>query len=196
MANQAYENMEDQALMELAAQGNELAFAALMTRYKDGLFGFVWRVTGGGVECEDILQDTYGKIWRYAARYDAKKGASVKTWMFQIAHNAAIDVLRKVKRTSKEFTSETVLDFIETPATQTQEVEAKERLATITDALSDLPESQRMAITLTYFEELSNKEAADAMGVTVKAIESLLVRARKKLKHSLAALAPQENEYA
>jgi RNA polymerase sigma-70 factor (ECF subfamily) len=116
------------------------------------------------------------KLWQRAGDYDATK-ARVTTWLHRLAHNTAIDHLR---RTAK-YTDDSSLAEPEAAPQNSDESEA------VKAALAHLPMNQRNALVLTYYQDLSNKEAAEIMGLGVRALESLLVRARTTLRKQLEA---------
>jgi len=123
---------------------------------------------------QDVTQEVMLKLWQRAGDYDAAK-ARVTTWLHRLAHNTAIDHLR---RTAK-YTDDSRLPEPEAAPENNQESEA------VKAALAHLPMNQRNALVLTYYQDLSNKEAAEIMGLGVRALESLLVRARTTLKKQL-----------
>ena len=136
---------------------------------------------------EDATQETFLRVWSNAHQWRSGK-AKVSTWLHTIAHNICVDYLRKDKSPLQEALSEdhatgTQLDH-DTQATAQQ----------IGNALDALPESQRTAIVLCYYQGLSNKDAAQVIGVSVPALESLLARGRQSLKKALLPLKESSDE--
>ena len=131
---------------------------------------------------EEVLQDTLMKAWREAARYDPDR-ARLSTWLHQIAHNLCIDILRRQRREQplKE-NADSIIDSDQSPESLMQTQETQRQL---TSAVSALSERHRTALILTYYQSLPNRDVAQIMGISVRALESLLVRARRELKKIL-----------
>ena len=128
---------------------------------------------------EEVLQETLMKAWREAARYDPDR-ARLSTWLHQIAHNLCIDILRRQRREQPlTENAETIIGSDESPESLVQTQETKRQL---TSAVSALSQRHRTALILTYYQSLPNRDVAQIMGISVRALESLLVRARRELK--------------
>lgn len=170
----------DESLMRQIRSGSHQAFAILVRRHTDRFFAAAFRMTGNAGEAEDMVQDAFLKIWQKPDLWKDDKGAKFTTWFYRILSNQNIDRLRK---TQKMVSDNSILPFIadgrENPEGMTAQNEEQGR---IERALSALPERQKTAINLCYYEGLSNAEAADVMGVKLKALESLLMRAKAGLK--------------
>ncbi len=173
----------DESLMRLIKQGSHQAFAILVRRHTERFHAAAYRMTNGAREAEDLVQDAFLKIWQKPEIWREDAGAKFTTWFYRILVNANIDRLRK---TQKVVSGETILPFIAdagpTPETQTADGEEQQKMER---ALATLPERQKTALTLCFYEGLSNAEAADAMGVKIKALESLLMRAKTGLREYL-----------
>ena len=133
------------------------------------------------VEAEDVVQDTFIRVWRAAEKWKPGQ-AKVSTWMCKIAVNLCLDRLRK----SRPSTMENAPDPKDESATPAEQMESQERVVAVQAAMQELPERQRAALSLCYFQELSNIEAAEVLDVSVDALESLLARGRRALKNALA----------
>ena len=133
---------------------------------------------------EDVSQECFLRLWRQSARW--RPDATVKTWLYRVAHNLCIDALRK-RRESAELDPEAPDDRID-PAGELQRRQVAER---VEREISALPERQRTALTLAHHMELGNIEAAEVMDISVEALESLLSRARRTLR---ARLAPERED--
>lgn len=168
--------------MACVQTGDHEAFSILVRRHTNRFFACAYRLTAHVQESEDIVQDCFIKLWKNPHRWNAKNGAKFTTWFYKVVTNAALDSLRKKKpQTGIEILDYTVdvSDNAEEILQKTQEEELVE------NAIQTLPERQKMALNLCFYEGLSNKEAADIMGVGVKALESLLMRAKTSLKENL-----------
>lgn len=128
---------------------------------------------------EEVLQETLMKAWREAARYDPEK-ARLSTWLHQIAHNLCIDILRRQRREQPlTENADTIIGSDESPESLVQTLETQRQL---TSAIGALSQRHRTALILTYYQSLPNRDVAQIMGISVRALESLLVRARRELK--------------
>ena len=161
--------------MRRVAGGDREAYASLVAHHLSPITAYSQRMTGNPASAEDITQEVFLRLWLKAAEFDASK-ARLTTWLHRMAHNLAIDQLRKRQR---EAPLEGVEDF-ESAADEDTDDPAR-----VLQALMQLPERQRSALTLTYYQDLSNREVADIMGLGTRAVESLLVRARSALKKIL-----------
>ena len=131
---------------------------------------------------EEVLQETLMKAWREAARYDPDR-ARLSTWLHQIAHNLCIDILRRQRREQPlTENADTIIGSDESPESLVQTQETQRQL---TSAIGALSQRHRTALILTYYQSLPNRDVAQIMDVSVRALESLLVRARQELKTML-----------
>ena len=171
---------EDQQLMLLIANGNKNAFTVLATRYSNQIIQFACRYVGRRTEAEDVAQETLIRLWKHAVSWQPQ-GYSLRSWLYRITYNLCIDEIRKRKPVSElKYDSQAVAK--EQPDS---EVYGQQKDVIVKTALNELPERQRTAINLCVYQALSNQEAADTMGVTVEALESLLARGRRKLRKDL-----------
>ena len=128
---------------------------------------------------EEVLQETLMKAWRDATRYDPDR-ARLSTWLHQIAHNLCIDILRRQRREQPlSENADTIIGSDESPESLVQTQETQRQL---TSAIGALSQRHRTALILTYYQSLPNRDVAQIMGISVRALESLLVRARRELK--------------
>lgn len=171
----------DHVLAGLVGDGNQAAYSVLVTRHVDRHVAFAERVLGGRLEAEDAVQEAFIKLWKNAERYDQTK-AKFTTWFYRIVLNQCLDQKRK-KRPDALPEGFDVADERDGPDRELHEVQRVQRVRI---ALESLPDSQGAAITLCYFEGLTNREAADILDLNIKALESLLTRGRKKLAGLLA----------
>lgn len=170
-------SLSDEALAARIAEGSQQSFQILMTRHVNMHLAFAERIMGNRAEAEDIVQDAFAKLWLHADKFDPAK-SKFTTWFYRVVMNRCLDVKRKKKPVALPDDFEKADDR----ATPDENYSKTQRGKVIQTALKEIPDRQRVAITLCYFEELSNKEAAEILGLKLKALESLLTRGRKNLE--------------
>jgi RNA polymerase sigma-70 factor (ECF subfamily) len=177
-------NGEDDAeLMQKIACGDNRAFEKLVQRHLPRSVRMAARITGSAAEAEDAVQEAFIRVWKHAAEWESPDtaGAQFSTWFYRIVLNLCIDHKRKRTFTPLEEISEPD-DGRDNAEMGLQRNELTKR---VRGAVDTLPDRQRAAFVLCFYEERSNKEAATLLGVSIKALESLLVRARKALHDKL-----------
>ncbi len=170
--------------MQRAGRGDRSAAQRLVERHTDLIYAVCFRMLGSKHAAEDAVQETFLRLWRHAANWKPA-GAKFQTWLYRVAMNICIDILRKTKREAPEDAAPEQIDRAPRPD---EVLFRSEKRFAIDEALAALPERQRMAITLCHFQELSNIEAAKIMEVSVDALESLLARGRRGLRERLSPL--------
>lgn len=177
------DGLADEALMARIADGDRTAFAALVTRHLDRAVRTAQRVLGDRGEAEDVAQDAFLRVWQHADRW-RPEGGRFTTWLYRVVVNAAIDRLRRPRNAALDDVAEPEDEQPNAFRTLHQAEVAK----SVRGAVGELPERQRTAIALCHYEGLGNIEAAEVMGITVGALESLLIRAKKHLRDQLKPL--------
>lgn len=176
----AMQTTSDADLLAASARRDSSAFAELVARHYKPVYRMVWRMMNGNAETEDVAQEVFVKLWQNPAQ--VREAKALKGWLMRVASNLAIDRLRRKPHTDLDAIGEVVDPGQRTGA------ELDERAATrrVDQAIAQLPERQKLAVTLVYFEGMSNISAASVMEISIDAIESLLSRGRRALKESLA----------
>jgi RNA polymerase sigma-70 factor (ECF subfamily) len=168
--------------MAASATGAADAFRLLVDRHSASAWRLAWRLTGDGGEAEDLVQEGFARLWRQAPRWQAGQ-SGVGAFLQRVITNLAID---RSRRQRPQLMDE--LPDRADPAPLADALLAEADLATrIQACLASLPERQRAAIVLTYWEGLTGPMAAELLDLSPKAFESLLIRARAALKSVLAA---------
>jgi RNA polymerase sigma-70 factor (ECF subfamily) len=179
-AKRPLDELLDEELLALIADSNKKAFHVLANRYVSMLYRLARRLISDELQAEDLVQEALLRIWQKAALWRPDGGASVKTWIYRITYNLGIDFIRKNGRISETaFPVEALESEAGTPDKLLQDKQVGEL---VRQEISSLPDRQKEALILSYYQGLSNAEVAEVMGTTVKGIEALLVRARKKLQ--------------
>jgi len=172
----------DESLMERVQEGDHQAFSALVRRHTQRFYHVAYRMCGQCDEAEDIVQDAFLKLWHKPRSWDAARGAKFTTWFYRVVTNLALDYTRKKK---PQAASDMLERFADESPGQLKTMQAQEEQIILEQAIQNLPDRQKTALNLCFYEELSNKEAAGIMGVGVKALESLLMRAKAGLRDEL-----------
>lgn len=173
-----HQRSDDQDLSALIAKGDESAFRELMERHQNAVYNLAFRLLGDAQEAEDAAQETFLRFYRSAARY--QPSASLRMYLLKIARNLSIDQLRKKRPEPMD----TLPEMVET-RTPLDRLEGAIEIARLEEAIAQLPPHQREAIVLRHQEQLNYAHLADVMAVSVSAVESLLVRARRSLRQKL-----------
>jgi RNA polymerase sigma factor (sigma-70 family) len=182
-------SLTDSELATLSIAGRQAAFAEIMRRYRQPVFRLARACTGEPDEALDLVQETFVSAHQALSRYDAQR--SMKAWLSAIAINKCRDWGRK--RAVRRFLSfalpldgqaEAVVD--EEPAADAAAADRQE-LDRVTRAIATLPMNLKEVLVLRTIEGLSQAETADVLGVSQKAVETRLYRARARLIEKLNA---------
>jgi RNA polymerase sigma-70 factor (ECF subfamily) len=188
-AGLAGEDAKDVRSMQLVRAGDTVAFEELVERHQRLVTGTVARMLGNNSEVEDIAQQVFVRVWKSAKRYVPR--AKFTTWLLKITRNLVFNELRRRSRHSQlplhvesEEEERPIRDERATaPDASLLEQELQSAIET---AIAQLPETQRMAVALRRYNELSYEEIAAVLGQSVPAVKSLLFRARSELRIRLS----------
>jgi RNA polymerase sigma-70 factor, ECF subfamily len=190
------EDEADDALMRRAGHGDKAAFAVLLRRHLARATAVAQRIVGNRSDAEEIVQEAFLRCWQKAPEWrpandrgadDQANRAQFATWLYRVVVNLCLDRRRRPQPVELEAAGE-VADGGADGFEQRLRSETSRRVAA---AVAALPERQRAALALCYFEEMGNIEAAAVLEISISALESLLVRARRALRDSLADLATE-----
>lgn len=174
----------DYELIKAVGAGDHWAFEQLVRKYQDPLLNFVCRYLGDRDAAEDIVQEVFLALYRTACRFEARARAS--TWLFRIAYNLSMNEIKRGQRNLKfKGTLHHLLPVDSGRQSAVDGVAARERQKEVMAALDLLPEKQRAAMLLRVNEELSYGEISEVLSVSVSAVESLIFRARARLRKLL-----------
>ncbi len=174
----------DDALIARTARGDRSAWGELVDRHLGAVVRYAGYVLKDDAMAEDIAQDAFVRL---AAKADSwiEGGPGVRSWLYRVARNLCIDHIRARRTTPIDYA-----DSLPDPrdaGIMDRDIDMRQA---VTAALEALPERQLTAIHLIHFEGLTGAEASAALDISVEALESLLARARRTLRHDLAGLAP------
>lgn len=177
-------------LAMLARDGDRTAFAELVDLYKGKLYHLAYRMLGNRQEAEDIVQDTFMRMYSHLDRYDSQHKFS--TWIYRIATNLCIDRLRRRKAAyslDADFSEGDGMDGYSMlqsgdPSPE-QQLVLTERQETIVRAMNALPAKYMSAIALKYYQDLSLQEISDILGLPVSTVKTRIHRGREYLRRRL-----------
>jgi len=177
--NKSAEPLNDETLAARVARGDGAALEALYDRYASTVLGVALKVIGDQGVAEDVLQETFWRVWRSASTFQPQRG-SFTSWLFRIVRNLAIDAYRRsnVRPQAKTGTddSESVLDQTPDPdADVAEQAQAILKNRQVRKALASLPQVQKQVIELAYFYGMTRQEIAEATG---EALGTIHTRAR------------------
>ena len=160
------------------------AFSAIVEKYADLVYNVAYRMLGDPHDAEDAAQDAFLSAHRAWGRFRGE--SEISTWLYRIATNAALMKLRKERRTrylvDTGYEEQEIPDWRRGPESSALDQELQDRIAA---GITMLPPDLRAAVVLRDVQELSNTEAADAIGITVSALKARLHRARVLLRKHL-----------
>jgi len=160
--------------------GDERALTELMSRHLTRIHRVAARILGDQALAEDVAQTVFLKTWTMAPNWEAGN-ARLLSWMLRVTTHQCYDM---IKKKSPIYTDD-VPEMTDNADMADIQIISNETSVQVKHALNTLADRQKTALTLSYYEGLSQKDGADIMDITVGAYESLLVRARKALKNTL-----------
>ncbi len=184
----------DKSLIDAHLEGDTTAFGEIVHRYGDSLLGYLMRMTGSIEQAEDLFQETFKRVHEKA---DTFRGSRIKSWLFAIATNVAIDGFRRSRRLQvtslnqkldcaddegRDLGAVAVADNSYEPS---QKVIMTERKEQVRQALELLPAKQRATLVLAYFQQLTYPEVAQVLGCSVGTVKTQMYRALKTLAQRL-----------
>ena len=179
---------DDLRLMRLVGRGDTTAFEELIQKHQALVAGTVARMLGSNSDVEDIAQQVFIRVWKSARRYVPR--AKFTTWLLKIARNLVFNEMRRTKRRAhvplqpEAGAEDPPLkdDLNLAPDVSLLETELQQ---TIEEAILQLPETQRMALVLRRYEQLSYEQIGEVLDLSVPAVKSVLFRARSELRSRL-----------
>lgn len=170
----------DEVLMTRVGQGDQPAFQVLVQRHLQRSLDLARRMTASASDAEEVAQEAFLRVWTTASRW-RPEGAAFRTWLYRIVVNLCLDRARRKPFAPLEDAGDPH-DPSPDALARLERAETKRRVGA---AIALLPDRQRAALVLSYFDGLSNAEAAMVLGVSVSGLEALLVRARRALRGRL-----------
>jgi RNA polymerase sigma factor (sigma-70 family) len=183
------DDAEDVRLMRLVSRGDTSAFEQLIEKHQALVAGTVARMLSSNSDVEDIAQQVFIRVWKSARRYVPR--AKFTTWLLKITRNLVFNELRRTKRHA-------LVPLQSEPGVEDPPLKDEINLApdaslleselqrTIEEAILQLPETQRLALVLRRYEQLSYEQIAEVLDLSVPAVKSVLFRARSELRSRLS----------
>lgn len=175
----------DVELLARVGDNEPAAIEEMVKRKLPRLLALASRLLGDAEEAKDVAQESFLRIWKHAAEWRSGQ-ARFDTWLHRVALNLCHDRLRR-RKVQPLADGEDAGEPIDPAPRPDEQLEAAAQSEQVAHALAALPDRQREAIVLQYYQGLSNIEAAALMDISVEALESLLSRARRTLRNHLAA---------
>jgi RNA polymerase sigma-70 factor, ECF subfamily len=188
----------DSAAAEEARKGNQRAFGALVERHSRSVFRLAFRMTGNEQDAEDLVQETFLKAYKQLHRFDGR--SAFGTWLYRIAANCSLDLIRVRKNRAERQTSATnsetaahtmdLLDQVPAPGPSPERLARSSQVASLLQpALEQLTDLERTAFILRHYEGCGIAEIASTLGVETNAAKHSVFRAVQKLRRALQPVA-------
>lgn len=178
---------EGETLLGRVASGDVSAFERLYDRHSSLLYALLLRILGNSEDAQEVLQETFVKVWENAKAFDGARGSEV-AWLIAIARSRGIDRIRSRELRSKRETDAGREISMRSPISINAGAEGAIRVeegAAVRAGLAELPEAQRVALELAYFDGLSQSEIAERTGEPLGTVKTRMQLGMKKLRERL-----------
>ena len=177
-------DVSDAELLRQLAAREPAALEQLYDRHARYAMGISLRILESREEAEEVVQDVFWQLWKSQLQYDPRRGRFT-TWLFTVARNRSLDRMRKrsSRPVSVPYAAVSELPAVGDPEGQ---VGAGQQRRTVNDALAELPDPQRQAIELSFYQGLTHSEIASATGEPLGTVKSRITRGMARLRESLA----------
>lgn len=183
--------LADEDLMQYVRRGEATAFEIVYERHSGAAFSLAFRMTGNRNAAEDVVQEAFLSLWRSNARYDRTRG-SVRTWVFGIVHNRAIDSLRRsVVHDKRRASDEGIEERFEAKERTDVEVARRDEAREVREALTTLPAEQCKVLELAYFGGFTHTEIAAMLDTPIGTIKGRMRLGLVKMRAQLGGLSPE-----
>ena len=170
----------DDLLLARIANNDEAAFRSLVERHVDRAYALALRILRNAADAEDVAQDVMLKVWTHRGTWQPGR-ARFSTWLYRVVTNRCLDLHRRPRTEDIEQVPESA----DGRPDAVDDIHRTEVTSLLDQAMGRLPEQQRIALILSYTDDLRNAEIAEIMDTTVMAVESLLKRGRQQLRDLL-----------
>lgn len=173
-----FSHPDDESLIQRIQEGSHEAFAALANRHSNRFYSIAYRLVSNKDDAEDIVQEAFLKLWDRPQLWNPTKQTKFTTWFYKVVINLCLDHKKK----KKPLCLPEDIELIDRKPGQDILLDIHQKQALLESFMRELPERQQLALNLCFYEGLNNKEAAEIIGVKVKALQSLIMRAKTTLK--------------
>lgn len=170
----------DKDLMAAVSGGDVEAFTTIVERHLRPVYRHCMRLLNDRHEAEDMAQESFARLWQCAPNW-RNSGGGVPAWLHRVGTNLCFDRLRQ----ERKIISDKPPQLIDSAPSAIERIEATELESGVRECLAGLPDRHHAALLLCYYEGYSNAAAAQIMDVNIKAFESLLLRARRRMSNAL-----------
>jgi RNA polymerase sigma-70 factor (ECF subfamily) len=179
-----FQNLSDEDLLgQITAHRSHAAFSELVRRHSIKFRHLAFRFTNTQQDAEDIVQDAFLKLWHRPELWNADKQVKFTTWFYRIITNQCLDFQRKAKPLPIAENH----DFEDESPTAYEHLAEKQQRMKVELAFQSLPQNMQTSLNLSFFEPIPNADAAEVMGMSLKAFQSLLFRAKQAFKEKIQA---------
>lgn len=178
------QSKDETELIGRMVQGDQSALSQLYDRYARVMYSLAFKILGSVEEAEEVVLDVFAKAWRTAARYDASR-SRVDSWLFLMTRSRSLDRLRQRQRQTKVVEAATNTAQVSSSDMPDEALIINERRAVVAQALSNLPDEQRLVIELAYYQGYSQSEIANKTGLALGTVKTRVRLGLRKLKQSL-----------
>jgi|SRR5947209_1951637 len=181
----AVQRLADEDLMQLVHDGQAGAFEVLFDRHSHAAFSLAYRMCGRRSTAEDVVQEAFFSLWRSGAQYDPARG-SVRAWLLRAVHNRMIDAFRRSSiRDARDVHDDAAAQRLPASELTDVEVERREDVRQVREALGGLPKEQRQVIELAYFGGFSHSQIADMLQLPAGTVKGRMRLGLSKLRITL-----------
>lgn len=176
---------EIELLARIASSRDAMALEALYDRYSGPVYSLILRVTSQNAVAEELTQDVFLRLWRQAHRFDSTRGA-LAPWLFTVARNLSLDHLRSAREKQRrmERGSDDPPPIAVSPSYESR-LDRQETMARVRNLIEQMPDDQRRALELAYFEGLTHTEIAGRMGSPLGTVKTWVRKAVMRLRDEL-----------
>lgn len=183
--------MNEKTLIQGLKERKQSAFRSLVMDYQDQVVNICYGFLKNREDAEDVAQEVFIAVYKSIGNF--RSDARLSTWLYRIAVNRSLNLVKKNKRKQWIGSFQTFFggesETLQVPDSHhvgaQESLERAERLATLHQVISSLPNNQKIAFSLQKYEDLSYKEIAEVMEISLSAVESLIHRAKKNLQKKL-----------
>ncbi len=176
-----FSQIDDEFLIRLIQEGRHDAFAEIVNRHSKRFYSIAYRFIFNKDDAEDIVQEAFIKLWEKRVKWNPDKEAKFTTWFYKVIVNLCIDHNRK----KKPVPLSEDMPIVDEQQGHEALIQEKQKQVMLERFIQELPERQQLALNLCFYEGISNQEAAKIMGVNLKALQSLIMRAKMTLKEKV-----------